>query len=243
LNKLNRGPGSAQQHCALQRARDTGGRTAEMPGARPEHSTSGGLLAPAAERNKDPILAVLKRVLPERGTVLEIASGTGQHVVHFAKAFPSLQWQPSDPDRHMHGSIARWIEHEGLANVQPPIALDVGLEPWPVDHAEAVICINMIHIAPWQATLDLMAGGGRALPPGGVLVLYGPYRRFGQHTADSNAAFDAQLKATDPQWGVRDLEAVLAVARQHGLAAEEIVAMPANNFTVVLRKSSEGDLD
>jgi SAM-dependent methyltransferase len=198
------------------------------------------MLAPAAERNKEPILAVLKRVLPQRGTVLEIASGTGQHVVHFAKAFPSLQWQPTDPDRQMHGSIARWIAHEELANVAPPVALDVGVKSWPLDSADAVICINMIHIAPWQATLDLMAGAGRVLPPGGVLVLYGPYRRFGQHTPESNAAFDAQLKAADPHWGVRDLEAVLDVARRHGLADEEIVAMPANNFTVVLRKSAEG---
>jgi SAM-dependent methyltransferase len=204
-----------------------------------ERRSDAGLLAPAAERNKEPILAVLKRVLPERGKVLEIASGTGQHVVHFAKAFPSLQWQPSDPDRHMHVSIARWIEHERLANVRPPIALDVG-EPWPVDHADAVLCINMIHIAPWQATLDLMAGAGRVLSAGGVLVLYGPYRRFGQHTADSNAAFDAQLRATDPHWGVRDLEAVLDVGQRHQLGAEEIVAMPANNLTLVLRKSSEG---
>ncbi|MFL5059927.1 MAG: DUF938 domain-containing protein [Xanthobacteraceae bacterium] len=202
-----------------------------------QRSTSGGLLAPAAERNKEPILAVLRRVLPERGKVLEIASGTGQHIVHFAKALSSLQWQPSDPDHTMHGSIARWIEHERLANVQPPIALNVS-EPWPVDHADAVLCINMIHIAPWQATLDLMAGAGRVLPAGGVLVLYGPYRRFGQHTADSNAVFDAQLRATDPQWGVRDLEAVLDVACRHGIGAQEIVAMPANNFTLVLRKSS-----
>jgi len=211
-----------------------------MPGARSERRSEAGLLAPAAERNKEPILAVLRRVLPERGKVLEIASGTGQHVVHFAKALPSLQWQPSEADASMHGSIARWIAHEGLANVQPPIALDVGVEPWPVDRADVVICINMIHIAPWQATLDLMAGAGRVLPAGGVVVLYGPYRRFGQHTADSNAAFDAQLKASDPQWGVRDLEAVLDIAGRQGLATEEIVAMPANNLTVVLRKGSEG---
>jgi SAM-dependent methyltransferase len=202
-----------------------------------QRGTSGGLRAPAAERNKEPIVAVLKRVLPERGEVLEIASGTGQHVAHFAKALPLLQWQPSDPDHTIHGSIARWTAHERLENVRPPIALDVGVDPWPVDHADAVVCINMIHIAPWQATLDLMAGAGRVLPAGGVLVLYGPYRRFGRHTADSNAAFDAQLRATDPQWGVRDLEAVLDVAHQHGLASEEIVAMPANNLTLVLRKN------
>jgi SAM-dependent methyltransferase len=210
-----------------------------LPSTGSQSSSDGGFVAPAAERNKEPILSVLKRVLPERGEVLEIASGTGQHVAHFAKAFPSLQWQPSDPDHNMHGSIARWIEHDRLANVRPPIALDVGVDPWPVDHADAVVCINMIHIAPWQATLDLMAGATRLLPADGVLVLYGPYRRFGQHIADSNAAFDAQLRATDPHWGVRDLEAVLDVAHRHGLGREQIIAMPANNLTLVLRKSSE----
>ncbi len=208
-----------------------------MAAAHSQRSNDGGLSAPAAERNKEPILAVLRRVLPERGTVLEIASGTGQHVVHFAKALPSLRWQPSEPDRNMHASIQRWIGHAGLANVAPPVALDVCIKPWPVDRADAVLCINMIHIAPWQAGLDLIAGAARALPAGGVLVLYGPYRRGGEHTAESNAAFDAQLKATDPQWGVRDLEAVLAVAGRHGFAGEEIVAMPANNLTVVLRKT------
>jgi hypothetical protein len=199
-----------------------------------------GLVAPAAERNKDPILAVLERVLPERGEVLEIASGTGQHVVHFAKALPSLQWQPSEPDESMHVSIARWIEHEGLTNVRPPLTLDVGRVPWPVTRADAVVCINMIHIAPWQASLDLMTGAGRVLPRGGILFLYGPFRRFGRHTADSNAAFDGQLKATDPQWGVRDLEAVIDVAGRHGFSADDIVDMPANNLSVVLRRTGDG---
>jgi len=194
------------------------------------------LCAAAAERNREPILAVLERVLPARGEVLEIASGTGQHVVHFAKALPGLSWQPSEPDRAMHGSIAAWIAHEGLANVRPPIALDVSLDPWPVTRADAILCINMIHIAPWQAAVDLMAGAGRLLAPGGVLFLYGPYRRFGRHTADSNAAFDAQLKASDPDWGVRDLEAVVDIAEPNGLELEEVVAMPVNNFSVVLRK-------
>jgi SAM-dependent methyltransferase len=196
----------------------------------------GGLLAPAAERNKGPIFDVLRRVLPERGIVLEIASGTGQHVVHFAKALPLLHWQPTDLDQQMHPSIARWIEHDGLTNVRQPIALDVGVEPWPIDHADAVLCINMIHVTPWQAAVDLMAGAARVLGGNGVLFLYGPYRRFGGHTADSNATFDAQLRATNSEWGVRDLEAVVEVAKQYGFDTDEVVPMPANNYSVVLRK-------
>jgi len=206
------------------------------PGASPEVLRGERLVAPSAERNKEPILAVLWRVLPRQGAVLEIASGTGQHVTHFARALPDLQWWPSEPDVAMHGSIAAWIAHEGLTNVRPPVALDVGTAPWPIERADAVVCINMIHIAPWQATLDLMRGAGRVLPPDGVLVLYGPYRRGGEHTAPSNAAFDAQLRRSDPQWGVRDLEAVADAAKAHRLALEEIVPMPANNFVLVLRK-------
>jgi SAM-dependent methyltransferase len=204
--------------------------------ASPEILRGERLVAPSAERNKEPILAVLRRVLPRQGAALEIASGTGQHVAHFARALPDLQWWPSEPDVTMHGSIAAWIAHEGLTNVRPPVAHDVGTAPWPIEHADAVVCINMIHIAPWQATLDLMRGAGRVLPPDGVLVLYGPYRRGGEHTAPSNAAFDAQLRRSDPQWGVRDLEAVADAAKAHRLALEEIVPMPANNFVLVLRK-------
>jgi SAM-dependent methyltransferase len=153
---------------------------------------------PAAERNKDAILDVLRRVLPKNGLVLEIASGTGQHVSHFAAALPALEWQPSEPDAEMHASISAWIEAEGLKNVRPPIALDVGTHPWPVERADAIVCCNMIHIAPWQATLDLMQGAGQVLGPGGVLFLYGPYRRFGAHTAPSNEAFDADLRSRNP---------------------------------------------
>jgi SAM-dependent methyltransferase len=192
--------------------------------------------APAAERNKDPILAVLRRVLPARGLVLEIASGTGQHIVHFAKALPELDWQPSDADDDALASIAGWIAHERLGNVAPPLVLDVGAPRWPVARADAIFCSNMIHIAPWQATLDLMRGAAHVLPPGGVLVLYGPYRRFGAHTAPSNAAFDADLRARNPAWGVRDLEAVEEAAGGHGMVLDEVVPMPANNFSVVMRK-------
>jgi SAM-dependent methyltransferase len=192
--------------------------------------------APAADRNKDPILAVLRRVLPARGVVLEIASGTGQHVVHFAAALPSLTWQPSEPDARLHGSIAGWAADAGLTNVRPPLRLDVCADEWPLDRADAILCINMIHIAPWEATLALMRGAERLLGPGGVLFLYGPYRRFGAHTAPSNEAFDASLRASNPAWGVRDMETVVEAAAEHGFVLSEVVAMPANNFSVVLTK-------
>jgi SAM-dependent methyltransferase len=188
---------------------------------------------PAAERNKGPILEVLRRVLPGRGLVLEIAAGTGQHTAHFAGALPSLEWQPTEFDASMLPSIEAWCA--GLANVRKPIALDVGKMPWPVGRADAILCVNMIHISPWQATLDLFAGAKTTLGPGGVLFLYGPYRRFGAHTAPSNETFDEDLRSRNPEWGVRDLEAVEAAARNHGFSLDEIVAMPANNFSVIFR--------
>lgn len=210
-----------------------GGAEMRMP-IEPPHP-DGRLSAPAADRNKGPILEVLKRVLPERGFVLEIASGTGQHVVHFAAALRQLQWQPSEPDPDMRSSIAAWIGQSGLANVLPPLDLDVCAPDWPIEHADAVLCINMAHITPWRATLCLLGGAARVLSPGGVLILYGPYRRNGRHTAPSNESFDRQLRGADPEWGVRDMEAVEEAARQSGLIREEIVPMPANNFTLVLR--------
>ena len=192
--------------------------------------------APSAERNKQPILDVLSRVLPRTGLVLEIGSGTGQHVAHFAKALPHLIFQPSEMDRDRHASIAAWVEHEKLANVRPPIAFDL-TKQWPVREADAIVCINVIHISPWDATIGLMRGAGEILPPRGVLVTYGPYRRGGQHTAPSNETFDASLKSRDPRWGVRDLEEVAAAAKGEGLEMEEVVEMPANNLTVVFRRS------
>ena len=202
-------------------------------------SDDGRLTAPAAERNKGPILEVLKRFLPETGLVLEIASGTGQHVVHFATALPALTWQPTDLDQDHLTSIAAWIRHGGLQNVRPPIELDVGADPWPVGHGDAVLCFNMIHIAPWAATKGLLKGAARVLAPGGVLFLYGPYRRFGAHTAPSNEAFDADLRARDPEWGLRDMEEVVALAGKIRLSLIEIVAMPANNFSIVFRRGRD----
>lgn len=194
-------------------------------------------IAPAADRNRAPILAVLTRVLPKNGVVLEIASGTGQHVVHFARGLPNLTWQPSDPDPEKRASISAWLEKEPPANIRDPLEIDVRVEPWPVDAADAVLCINMVHIAPWAATLHLMAGASRLLARGGVLFLYGPFRRSGRHTAPGNEAFDAMLRAENPEWGVRDLETVEEVAQRHGFVLEEIVEMPTNNLSLVFRRS------
>ena len=179
---------------------------------------------------------MLQRVLPPAGTVLEIASGTGQHVVHFAEALPHLTFQPSDPEPASRASVAAWIAETGAANVRPPRDLDVRSPDWGVAAADAVVCVNMIHIAPWSCTEGLIAGAARLLPANGPLVLYGPFKRDGAHTAPSNAAFDASLRAQDPDWGIRDLEAVEALGEAHGFALDEVVEMPANNLTVVLRK-------
>lgn len=189
--------------------------------------------APAAERNKEPIRRILARVLPASGLVLELASGTGQHVAHFAAAMPDLNWQPSDADPQARDSIAGRIAAAGLSNVLPPLALGASIDVWPIERADAIVCINLIHIATWAAAEGLMSGAGRLLPPGGILFLYGPYRRDGRHTAPSNAAFDAGLRERNPAWGVRDLEAVTALAEEQDLRLQEIVEMPANNFSVI----------
>ncbi|MBS0541351.1 MAG: DUF938 domain-containing protein [Proteobacteria bacterium] len=193
--------------------------------------------APAAARNRDPILAVLQRYLPPKGLVLEFASGTGEHVVHFARALPALSFQPSDPNESARASIDDWVETLGLANVAPALALDAAAASWPVAEAVAILCINMIHISPWAATEGLLAGAGRTLPPGGVLFLYGPYRRNGVPTAPGNEAFDADLRARDPAWGLRVLEDVAALAAQNGFGAPDVVEMPANNLSVIFRRT------
>jgi hypothetical protein len=204
---------------------------------RGEKRPDGKWFIPAAERNKGPILDVLARVLPARGTVLEIASGTGQHVIHFARALPGLTWQPSDQDAELRQSIALRVAEEGLANINAAFDLDVTRLPWPLRSADAVLCINMIHVAPWPATLAMLEGAGALLATQQVLFLYGPYRRFGRHTSPSNEQFDYDLRAHDPAWGVRDLEAVSEAAESHGFALAEIVAMPANNFSLVFKQS------
>lgn len=203
----------------------------------PAADTTARRMAPATDRNREPILAVLRDVLPTSGTVLEIASGTGQHAVHFAAALPGVTWQPSDPDATHRESIAAWIAHAQVPNVLPPLDIDVCQEPWGVDHPAAIVCINMIHIAPWAAAEALFAGAGRRLAAGGVLYLYGPYRRHGAHTAPSNEAFDHQLRTADAEWGVRDMEAVIALGAAQGLTCGEPIPMPANNFSLVFRKA------
>lgn len=193
--------------------------------------------APATARNRDAILAELRTRLPVRGVVLEIASGSGEHAIHFATAFPALVFQPSDPDADARASIDAWRAEAGLANLRPALALDAVAEEWPLAAADAVLCINMIHIAPWAAALGLMRGAARILPSGAPLILYGPYMMGGQHTAPSNAEFDASLRSRNPAWGVRALEDVAALAATHGFLAPDVVAMPANNFTVVFRRA------
>jgi hypothetical protein len=191
------------------------------------------LYAPATLRNRDPILAALRGLLPSSGLVLEIASGTGEHVAHFGAALPGLAFQPTEPSATGRASIDAWAA--GLPNIRPAIALDVTAAPWPVGAADAVLCSNMIHIAPWAATLGLLRCAAAVLPAGAPLILYGPFRIGGAHTAPSNAEFDAGLRAQDPAWGVRDLEAVAAAAA--GFAAPEVISMPANNLIVVFRKT------
>ena len=179
---------------------------------------------------------VLRRVLPAKGTVLEIASGTGEHAAYFAQALPDLTWQPSDPDETARKSIAAHRERAELSNLLPPLDIDVSKETWPVTRVDAVVAINMIHIAPWAATEGLMAGAERLLLPGGVLYLYGPYKENGQHTAPSNALFDADLMARNAEWGVRGLDEVRALATRHKFDFVERASMPANNLSVVFRK-------
>lgn len=192
--------------------------------------------APAALRNRDPILDVLRTALPERGTVLEIASGSGEHVVHFAQHLPALTFQPSDPDAAALRSIAAWATDSDAANVLAPLQLDAAAAHWPVQRADAIVCINMIHISPWHSTEGLMRGAAAILPTGGPLYLYGPYRRNGIPLEPSNEAFDQSLRSRNPAWGLRVLEDVATLAASHGFSAPEIVAMPANNLSVIFRK-------
>jgi SAM-dependent methyltransferase len=192
--------------------------------------------APATLRNREPLLAVLARLFGRPGLVLEIASGTGEHAAFFAGQLPHLVWQPTDYDTENLPSIAAWTDEAASTNVRPPLRLDASAEDWPVKQADYLLCVNMIHIAPREAMLGLVAGAARVLGEGAAFVLYGPYRENGAHTAPSNASFDESLRARDPRWGVRDLEELLSLADEAGFAHEETVRMPANNLTVVLRR-------
>ena len=192
--------------------------------------------APAVARNKAAITEVLARYLPASGLILEIASGSGEHALHFAAHFPALSFQPTDPDAAALASIAAWRGEALLANLLAPLMLNVMADDWPVLKADSVVSINMIHIAPWGATVALMQGAARILPPDGTLFLYGPFKRGGVHTALSNAEFDASLRAQDARWGLRDLEAVAEIASAAGFAAPVVEVMPANNLSVIFRR-------
>lgn len=208
-----------------------------MSTSAPRTTPTAAQLSAAVARNRDSILEVLRRVLPANGTVLEIASGSGEHAVHFAANLPGVTWQPSDQDADYLASIAAHREAARPPNLMAPLVLDVTATPWPIARADAVVCCNMIHIAPWTAAEGLMAGAGRVLGAGGVLYLYGPYREPGVTTASSNEAFDQSLRSRNPAWGLRDAGEVAALAARNGLDLVERVAMPANNISLVFRKN------
>ena len=188
--------------------------------------------APATVRNREAIAAVLVEELTVKGLILEIASGSGEHVAHFARELPGQTWQPSDPDAGGRASIAAWCE--GLANVLPPLDLDAASADWPIERADGVLCINMVHISPWEATLGLVAGAARILPRGAPLILYGPFLQADIPLAPSNAAFDESLRSRDPRWGLRSVETVRDAAL--GFVLDRVVEMPANNLTLVFRR-------
>ena len=192
--------------------------------------------APATERNRQPILEILQRILPESGRALEIGSGTGEHAVFFAQALRDWTWMPSEGDAEMLASIRAWIDHTGVDNVEPPRLIDVQANDWGVPPVDAILCCNVIHYSAWATTPALLDGAARLLRPGGVLLLYGPYKRGGTHTAPSNEAFDQWLKQRNPEFGVRDLEAVQDEAAARGLASGPVIEMPANNLSVVFTK-------
>jgi cyclopropane fatty-acyl-phospholipid synthase-like methyltransferase len=210
----------------------------EKPTALEDRGNDVRMRSPSAARNRDPILAVLRRVLPEKGRVLEIASGTGEHAVHFARAMPGLSWRTSDPDAASRASISAWIEAEALANVLAPLEIDTRTSDWGVEaeRFDAIVSLNMIHIAPWEAALGLIAGASRLLKPNGVLFFYGPFKRDGEHTSPSNEGFDASLKSRDPSWGVRDVAVVAREAQRKGFTLMEIEEMPANNLCVIFTR-------
>jgi SAM-dependent methyltransferase len=221
------------------RSRIDGAVGAARPQAIPQVARPGDprAFSPASQRNRQPILEVLARVLPGSGLVLEVASGGGEHALWFAQHLRPLAWQPSDPDPACRRSIAAHAAGVHCPTLKPPLDLDVTEAIWPIEHADAIVCINMVHIVPWAATEGLIAGAARCLPPGGVLYLYGPYKRVGKHTAPSNAAFDESLRAHDPAWGLREVEAVAESAQAQGLTLGKIVEMPANNLSLVLTRT------
>jgi hypothetical protein len=192
--------------------------------------------APATVRNRDFILDVLRDVLPTTGIILEVASGSGEHVIHFARNLPSLVFQPSDPEPDALLSVAAWVKAAHVTNVRAPIVLDASRSLWPIASADGIICINMVHISPWDATVGLIRGAAAILPPGSPFYLYGPYKRQGFTTAPSNQAFDRDLRDRNQTWGLRDLEAVVAIAQSVGFSVPTVTEIPANNLSVVFHR-------
>jgi len=180
---------------------------------------------------------VLAEILPASGLVLEVASGAGEHAAFLAERFPALDWQPTDPDPDALSSIHAYVADAGLPNLRAPLILDAAAETWPVESADAILCINMVHISPWTATLGLLRSASRLLASGAPLILYGPYRRAGADTAPSNEAFDRSLRSRDPAWGLRAVEDVRTEAAAAGLRFDQLVEMPANNLILVFRRS------
>lgn len=207
-----------------------------QPTADTQTAADARLRAPSAQRNRDAILAVLRDVLPPSGRVLEIASGSGEHAVHFARALPDLTFQPSDPSPDAVASIAAWTRESGLGNILSPLVVDATAQDWPIEAADAILCINMIHIAPWAAAEGLFLQAGRLLKQGQPLYLYGPYRRPGRPLEPGNAAFEESLRSRDPAWGLRELDAVAALGAANGFDMAEIIEMPSNNLSVIFRK-------
>jgi len=221
--------------CYASRPVMTDGPRPWLPGEAP--AEQGKRHAPAAARNRDAILAVLRAELPTSGLVLEVASGSGEHAVHFARALPDLRWLPSDPDPAALHSITAWADEAGLANLAPPLWIDAAdPDAWPIDHADAALCVNMVHISPWAATQGLLRGAARLLPAGGPLCIYGPFFREGVLTAPGNTAFDESLRARDPDWGLRWVHDVEAAARMEGFKLARAVDMPANNLSLIFRR-------
>jgi len=200
------------------------------------HQTDARRSSPAVFRNREPILDILRNLLQPQGVILEVASGSGEHINYFAGRLPSLDWQPSDPSPAARASIAAWTAADRLTNVRPPLDLDATALPWPVSAADAILAINMVHISPWAATQGLLREAARLLPPGGLLYLYGPFIEAGIPLAPSNAAFDADLRDRNVAWGLRDLAAVEAEAAEAGLKIDEVMPMPANNLSVIVRR-------
>jgi hypothetical protein len=205
---------------------------------KPHMSEDARRYAPSSARNRDALLQVLKLILPQTGTILEIASGTGEHACYFAPAFGAAIWQPTDADESAIASINAHREADSPANLAPPLRLNVMESKWKVNAADAVLCVNMVHITPWVCCKNLLRGCAHVLSPGAPLVLYGPFKQDGAHTAPSNAKFDQTLRGQNAEWGIRDMAEIAEAGKARGLTIEDPIAMPSNNFCLIFRQTN-----